>query len=121
MNDIDNILDNLKGQKPDVPNAEELTESIMANLPEMKQEKNTSKTVPTWIVVLRTASSVAAILLIGLFVFDFAQSSYSDVKSTNNLENISQGNTINVVRRCCLEKTNTLSYTQLKRMINEKR
>lgn len=126
MNDIDKILDNLQGQKPNVPNAEELTESIMANLPDnstLKTRKTpkTLGTVPTWIVVLRTVSSIAAIWLIGLFIFDFVQSSNTDVTNTNNLANLSQGSTINVVRRCCLEKTNTLSYTQLKRMINENR
>lgn len=76
-------MNRLKGMKPNVENEEELTESIMASLPDFNGENcqeltetTLTDTVPAGrnttnpvIVVLRTILSLAAVFLIGLFVW----------------------------------------------------
>ena len=66
MERIDDMLERLKGQMPQVPGADALTDSIMAAIGETEERK--SVTVPMWLSVLRTVSSVAAVALMLLFV-----------------------------------------------------
>ncbi len=66
MERIDDILERLKGQMPLVPDADALTDSIMAAIEETEVRKPV--TVPMWLSVLRTVSSVAAVVLMVLFV-----------------------------------------------------
>ena len=66
MERIDDLMECLKGQMPVVPEADALTDSIMAAI-EVKR-------IPMWVKVVRTVSSVAAavllILLLNLNVSD---------------------------------------------------
>lgn len=66
MERIDDMLERLKGQMPEVPGADALTDSIMAAIEETEERKPV--TVPMWLSVLRTVSSVAAVILLMLFV-----------------------------------------------------
>ena len=66
MERIDDMLERLKGQMPKVPGADALTDSIMAAIEETEASKPV--VVPMWISVLRTVSSVAAVVLMVLFV-----------------------------------------------------
>lgn len=66
MDRIDEMLERLKGQMPQVPDADVLTDSIMAAIEETEERKPV--TVPMWLSVLRTVSSVAAVVLMVLFV-----------------------------------------------------
>lgn len=66
MERIDDMLERLKGQMPQVPGADALTDSIMAAIGETEERKPV--TVPMWLSVLRTVSSVAAVALMLLFV-----------------------------------------------------
>ena len=66
METIDEMLERLKGQMPQVPGADALTDSIMAAIEETEASKPV--VVPMWISVLRTVSSVAAVVLMVLFV-----------------------------------------------------
>ena len=66
MERIDDMLERLKGQMPEVPGADALTDSIMAAIEETEVRKPV--VVPMWISVLRTVSSVAAVVLMVLFV-----------------------------------------------------
>ena len=66
MERIDDMLERLKGQMPEVPGADALTDSIMAAIEETEASKPV--VVPMWISVLRTVSSVAAVVLMVLFV-----------------------------------------------------
>lgn len=61
MERIDDLMERLKGQMPQVPDADALTDSIMAAI-------DTPKRIPMWLTVLRTASSVAAVVLMLLFL-----------------------------------------------------
>ena len=66
MERIDDMLEHLKGQMPEVPGADALTDSIMAAIEETEERKPV--TVPMWLSVLRAVSSVAAVVLMVLFV-----------------------------------------------------
>ena len=70
------MLERLKGQMPEAPGADALTDSIMAAIEETEERKPV--TVPMWLSVIRTVSSVAAVILLMLFVRlknDFAEPS----------------------------------------------
>ena len=66
MERIDDLMERLKGQMPEVPGADALTDSIMSAIGETEERKPV--TVPMWLSVLRTVSSVAAVILLMLFV-----------------------------------------------------
>lgn len=66
MERIDDLMERLKGQMPEVPGADALTDSIMSAIEETEERKPV--TVPMWLSVLRTVSSVAAVILMVLFV-----------------------------------------------------
>ena len=63
MNKPEDILERLKGQMPQVPDSDFLTESIMSAV-----TTKTGKVIPMWLKVMRVVSSTAAVLLIGLFI-----------------------------------------------------
>ncbi|MBO4724157.1 MAG: hypothetical protein J5596_02405 [Bacteroidaceae bacterium] len=63
MNKTEDILERLKGQMPQVPDSDFLTQSIMSAV-----TAKSGKIVPMWFKVLRVVSSAAAIFLIGLFI-----------------------------------------------------
>ena len=60
------MLERLKGQMPQVPGADALTDRIMSAIEETEERKPV--TVPMWLSVLRTVSSVAAVVLVALYV-----------------------------------------------------
>lgn len=66
MERIDDMLERLKGQMPQVPGADALTDRIMSAIEETEERKPV--TVPMWLSVLRTVSSVAAVVLVALYV-----------------------------------------------------
>ena len=66
MERIDDMLERLKGQMPQVPGADALTDGIMSAIEETEERKPV--TVPMWLSVLRTVSSVAAVVLVALYV-----------------------------------------------------
>ena len=70
MERIDDLMERLKGQMPVVPDADALTDSIMAAIEGLgsgsKHEE--SRHVSMWITMLRTVSSVAAVILVALFI-----------------------------------------------------
>lgn len=70
MERIDDMLERLKGQMPEVPGADALTDSIMSAIDGLDSgvERKASKHVPMWITVLRTVSSAAAVILVALFI-----------------------------------------------------
>ena len=66
MERIDDLMERLKGQMPQVPGADALTDNIMATIEETEDRKPVA--VPMWLSVIRTVSSVAAVILLMLFV-----------------------------------------------------
>jgi hypothetical protein len=63
-NKLDQLLDNLSRQKPELQDAGFLTDSIMNEI-----RKKTHRSTPPLLIWIRTISSSAAIFLSGLFLF----------------------------------------------------
>ncbi len=126
MTQIDDILDRLKGQQPELENPDEMLESIMANLPDREGQETRSEepesAKPHLILrVLRTVTSAAAILLIGLFIYvnqpvtteaPRAHAYTTDFPRSSTLENM-------YTRYLEASQPKPISYTQLKMMMYE--
>lgn len=126
MTQIDDILDRLKGQQPELDNPDEMLESIMANLPDREEqgerrEEQGSAKPHLMLRVLRTITSVAAILLIGLFIYvnqpvkteaPRAHAYTTDFPRSSTLENM-------YTRYLEASQPKPISYTQLKMMMHE--
>ena len=76
MNKTEDILERLKGQMPQVPDSDFLTQGIMSAV-----TAKPGKIVPMWFKVLRVVSSTAAIFLIGLFIGLNSQKPVSTVET----------------------------------------
>ena len=127
MTQIDDILDRLKGQRPELENPDEMLESIMASLPDREGQETRSEesecAKPHLILrVLRTITSAAAILLIGLFIYvnqpvkTEAPRTYdytTDLPHSSTLENM-------YTRYLQASQPKPISYTQIKRMLYAK-
>lgn len=121
MNNIDQILDNLKGQQPTIGNADKLTDSIMSQL----DQPSVNRRHITIALVARTVLSAAAIWLIGLLIY---QTSFdSEPQNTDNqniayridnLQRISARKNAYANRRE-VNAIKTISYIQLKKMYYE--
>lgn len=121
MNNIDQILDNLKGQQPIIGDANRLTDSIMNRI----DQPSANRRHITIALVARTALSAAAIWLIGLLIY---QTSFdSELQNTDN-QNIAYR--IDNLQRISARKNayasrqevnaiKTISYIQLKKMYYE--
>ena len=66
MEKMDEITRRLASQQPLLSDADALTDSIMSAIEETEERKPV--TVPMWLSVLRTVSSVAAVVLVALYV-----------------------------------------------------
>lgn len=122
MNNIDQILDNLKGQQAEPGNADKLTDSIMNRI----DQPSGSRRHITIALVVRTALSAAAIWLIGLLIY---QTSFdSEPQNTDNqniayrIDNLQRISALRSAYVNCrtISKNKTMSYTQFKKMLYEK-
>ncbi|MBP5647662.1 MAG: hypothetical protein J6X21_09710 [Bacteroidaceae bacterium] len=74
MEKTDDMLERLKGQIPEVPDAAALTDSIMAAIDNLDRKAESgikgksAERIPLWLTVLRTASSMVAIVLLVLYM-----------------------------------------------------
>ena len=121
MNNIDQILDNLKGQQPIIGDANRLTDSIMNRI----DQPSGSRRHITIALVVRTALSAAAIWLIGLLIY---QTSFDSEPQNTDNQNIAYR--IDNLQRISARKNayasrqevnaiKTISYIQLKKMYYE--
>lgn len=128
MDKIDDILERLSAQQPDIDNPSELTDRILANLPERReaphrQEETTSQTY-RFLTLLRVVSSIAAIWLVGLFLYVNKPVSVTQRKMdvvhyyTNTLP---AGSTLKDVYTSRRQKDKQISYTQLRTKYYEKK
>ena len=126
MNKTEDILEKLKAAgQPAIDNPDALTDLIMSNLPEQKApHKEFSAKSHAILIALRIVSSMAALWLIGLFL-------YTTSTEPNNKEQQGlYGQTIDLMQGCTLKDVYTsrlrasqeksISYTQLKTMHYEK-
>ncbi len=79
------MLERLKGQMPQMPDSDALTDSIMAAIEGVDQEKD-AKVIPMWVKVVRTVSSVAAVLLMLLLLNLNADGNALDMVQTSAVE-----------------------------------
>ena len=63
-NKFDITISNLRQQKPEIKDAETLTDSIMERL-----TQKSKRLTPSFLLIVRTVSSSAAVYLLGLFLF----------------------------------------------------
>ena len=118
MNKIDDILNSLQGQPPVITNSKALTDSIMARLPERPVERPNR----VWMAV-RTISALAAALFVGLFVYQQLTDKRALQGSASYVAELPQGQALKdtYLRSMQKERQQTLSYTFVKKYINEKR
>ena len=128
-NRIDDILTRLQNEpQPIIPDADQLTDSIMDALPDLEEEdlpieqQPKAKVVPMWFSILRNATSIAAMLIIGVFIYtQFITEKAASQQQAYN-QTYPSYSTLKIARKCCLESQNKqFSYSQIKRMINENR
>ncbi|MBQ9285845.1 MAG: hypothetical protein IJ209_06165 [Bacteroidaceae bacterium] len=116
MNRIDDILDSLQGRQPVLTDSEDLTAAIMANLPKRPVERPNR----VWMVV-RTISTLAAAWLIGLFIYQQLTDQRA-LQGSTSYADLPQGNALkDTYLRSLRKQQQTLSYTFVKKHINEKR
>ena len=118
MNKIDDILNSLQGQQPTINDSRALTDSIMARLPERPVERPNR----VWMAV-RTISVLAAAWLVGLFIYQQFTDERALQGSTSYAADLPQGQALKdaYLRSMQKERQQTLSYTFVKKYINEKR
>ena len=118
MNKIDDILNSLQGQQPIIGDSKALTDSIMARLPERAMERPNR----VWMAV-RTISALAAAWLIGLFIYQQFTDERALQGSTSYAADQSRAQALKdaYLRSMQKERQQTLSYTFVKKYINEKR
>lgn len=124
MNRTEDILARLQGQQPEISNPDELTSLIMSRLDDADKQK-TAGSRRAVIRTLYAVSAMAAIWLIGMFVF--AGNPAEHQQNTNiaiiQATHTSRGERLKKMYAARQQKyqSKQLSYTQLKRMLYENR
>lgn len=144
MNKYDEIINSLQGKQPNVANEEEFTDMIMDSLPDfdtMNNEELTEKTpsniIPmarknsSIIIALRTIASIAAMYLVGLFIWLNADTDTPEeaktymlserIETTNYKLSVDENSTPAELYMCYIElrKTKENSISKLRKLINE--
>ena len=117
MNKTDDILERLKGQQPSIDNPDELTEQIMAKLDSLPAKKE-SVLLP----IIRTVLSLAAMWIIGFFIYLQFEGSAPMEEGNCMLSEVPQsGATLREVykSRLCQECKKTISYTKIRSKLYE--
>lgn len=122
MDKIDDILERLSAQQPELDNPVELTDRIMANLPDRgegpRQQEEAVRHNYRFVTALRIVSSIAAAWLIGLFLYvnkpapeQRKEKSEAPHYYTNALP---AGSTLKDVYTSRRQQDKLVSYTQLR-------
>ena len=122
MNNIDQILDQLKGQQPAIGNADKLTDSIMSRLDQPTIGGQRHRIIA---LAVRTTLSAAALWLVGLLIY---QTSFDS--ESKNIDNQNIAYRIDNLQRISARKNayanrqevnviKTISYVKLKKMYYE--
>lgn len=121
MNKTDEILERLqRAQQPAIDNPDELTERIMGSLDALPTETKSVRLLP----LVRTVLSIAALWLIGLFIYTTIDTPAPQLRKQQGLTyytySISNGSTLKDVYTSRQRKGNSpLSYTQLRSKLYE--
>ena len=128
MDKIDDILERLSAQRPDIDNPVELTDRIMANLSDrsdaLRQQETPLRTY-RFVTVLRIVSSMAAAWLIGLFLYLYKPASEAQTKKSEvphyYINALPAGSTLKDVYTSRRQQDKLISYTQLRIKYYEKK
>lgn len=118
MNKIDDILNSLEGRQPVITDSKALTDSIMESLPDRAPEHPNR----VWMAI-RAISALAAAWFVGLFIYQQLTDERALQGSASYVAEIPQGQALKEahLRSMQKERQQTLSYTFVKKHINEKR
>lgn len=144
MNKYDEIINSLQGKQPNVANEEELTDMIMDSLPDFDTMNNEELTEETpsniapmarknssIIIALRTIASIAAMYLVGLFIWLNTDTDTPEeaktymlserIETTNYKLSVDENSTPAELYMCYIEsrKTKENSISKLRKLINE--
>ena len=128
MNKTEDILEKLKAvEQPAIDNPDVLTDLIMSNLPEQvgsPRQTGAGLAPGTILIALRVISSVAALWLIGLFLYNtFTEPNHHEQQGLyGQTIDLTPGSTLKDVYTSYLRASQekSISYTQLKTMHYEK-
>lgn len=124
MNNMDRILESIKGKQPLIENEEQFFDKIIDELPEReKREKRPLQWEHVATRALQTLLSTAAVIIISLFIV-----THRNTKSVYNGSQQPKRSIYSNIPQCCTlrniynnHKTEYgISYSQLKKMIYEK-
>ena len=117
MNNIDEILERLKGAQPEIGNPDELTNLIMSALPDRDATPENHSNSGRIIKFVRWALSAAAVLLIGLFLYinDIDGDTPASTQTNYHLKGFSYGDYLKNVYTNRHNKA-SINYLQLKKL-----
>lgn len=120
MNNIDEILERLKGAQPEIDNPDEFTNLIMSALPDSNTTPENHSNSGRIIKFVRWALSAAAVLLIGLYLNINDLNTKTPPNNQNyNINDFSYGNYLKNVYTNHQNKVK-INYSQLKKLNYEK-
>jgi len=117
MNNIDEILERLKGAQPEIDNPDEFTNLIMSALPDRKAESKTPEKESRIVKFVRIVLSAAAVLLIGLYlnINDIDTDTPASTQTNYHLKGFSYGDYLKNVYTNRHNKA-SINYLQLKKL-----
>lgn len=120
MNNIDEILERLKGAQPEIDNPDKFTDLVMSALPDRKATPENHNNNGRIIKFVRWALSAAAVLLVGLFLYinDLDTKTSPEIQN-HNINDFSYGNYLKNVYTNHQNKVK-INYLQLKKLNHEK-
>jgi len=127
-NSIEDILGGLRAQTPHVDDEEMFIDEIMLRVEEAEEVEMPSavegveaSSVPTFIIMLRTVSSIAAAILIGLFIYVNVDShSDTDSASVTSYDMSNIGNPYSEIRTDCSQGEIIRQYADMRNKKNRK-
>ena len=121
MNKIDDILNSLQGQQPTIGDSKALTDSIIMHFAPSLTGRERGESF--MLSAVRIVLTMAAAWLIGLFIYQQLTDERALQGSASYVADLPQGQALKdaYLRSMQKERQQTLSYTFVKKHINEKR
>ena len=121
MNNIDEILERLKGAQPEIDNPDEFTDLIMSALPDRDSAPKTPEKEPRIIKFVRIVLTAAAVLLVGLFIYtnDLDADTPTTTQTNYQISGFTYGDYLKNVYTNRQNKA-SINYSQLKKLNYEK-
>ncbi len=117
MNNIDEILERLKGAQPEIDNPDEFTDLIMSALPDRNTESKTPEKESRIVKFVRIVLTAAAVLLVGLFIYtnDLDADTPTTTQTNYQISGFTYGDYLKKVYTNRQNKA-SINYSQLKKL-----